>query len=143
MKKIYIRLLTIFLFLTSCTSTGNFLTDRNVSKTLTSESSEVKISTTVEKYSPSKEWFYGKIEIENKTERNLQFNFNQNLKINGRIIKADYNFQPLSYASIAFRILPKTTNTWDVVWKINQYNPDSMQIQILKDLKMTEFNLIE
>jgi len=142
MKK-YIPILLILLIASSCISTGNFLTDRSINKTLTSESSEVKITTTVEKFSPSKEWYYGKIEIENKTEKNLRFNFNQCLKIDGRIINADYNFQPVSYAYIAFRILPKTTQTWEVVWRINQYEPDSEQIKILNDLTLTEFNLIE
>jgi len=143
MRKKYLHLLTIFLIANSCILTGNFLTDRSINKTLISESSEVKITTTVEKYSPSKEWFYGRIEIENKTEKKLRFNFNQNLKIDDRIIKADYNFQPVSYAHIAFRILPKTTQTWEVVWRVNQYELDSAQIQILNDLALTEFNLIE
>jgi hypothetical protein len=60
--------------------------------------------------------------------------------INGRIIEADYNFTPISYAAIAFRILPRTTATWEVVWRTSQYSLNSMPILLLNDLKMTEFN---
>ena len=134
----YLIILTIILITNSCMSTGNVLTDKKINKQDSFESNELKIITTIEKYSKSKEWFYGKIEIENKTEKNIQFNFNQNLKIGEKILKADYNFKPISYAHIAFRIAPKSSSSWDVVWRMKNYSSD-MEIMILNDLTIMDF----
>jgi len=130
----YLKIILIILITNSCISI-----DKEIDKKKSSESNELKITTTVDKYSQSKGWFYGKIEIENKTEKNIQFNFNQNLKIGGEILKADYNFEPISYANIAFRIAPKSSSSWNVVWRMTKFIPDSMEILILNDLKMMEY----
>jgi hypothetical protein len=138
MKK-QIFLLTTILIANSCILTNNILTDKKINQTLVSESNEVKIKTTVEKYSRSKGWFYGKIEIENKTDKNLRFNFNQNISIDRTIINADWNVVPVSFAQEAFRVSPKTKVSWIVVWKYKYYNKESTEIRILEDLTITEF----
>lgn len=135
----YIQILLILLIGNSCISTNNFLTDKKINQKLTSESTEVKITTTVEKYSRSKKWFYGKIEIENKTDKNLRFNFNQNIEIDGMVINADWNVYPVSYAQEAFKILPKSKASWDVVWRKEYFNLKSTTFIIMNDLTTAEF----
>lgn len=130
--------LTIILVTNSCISSGNLFTDEKINKQNLSESQELKITTTIEKYSKSKEWFYGTIEIENKTDKNIYFNFNQNLKIGNKIFKADYNIKPISYAASAFKIPPNSESSWEVVWRMKNYRTE-MEITILEDLTMKEF----
>ena len=82
MKK-YALIISIIFAANSCYLTNNFLTDKTINQKLVTESDEVKVTTFVEKYSTSKEWYYGKIEIENKTTRNFKFNFDQKLVLEG------------------------------------------------------------
>lgn len=106
----------MFLSFTSCFLTGNRLTDVNINKSFATKSKQVIIETQVEKYSPSKKWFYGTIKICNKTTDTLEFNFNQTLIIDKLAITPEYNLFPISYAMEAFEIKPKDCKTWIVAW---------------------------
>jgi hypothetical protein len=140
MKK-YALIISIIIVANSCYLTNNFLTDKKINQKLVTESDEVKVTTFVEKYSTSKEWYYGKIEIENKTTRNFKFNFNQKLVLEGDTLIADWNIYPISYAHQAFELVSKTTKNWTVVWRMekDKFNKKAI-IKIIPDLTMIEFN---
>ena len=140
MKK-YILILLVFttLITNSCYLTSNILSDKKINQQLVTESNDVIITTAIDKYSRSKKWFYGKIEIKNKTDKELKFNFNQELIVDGQIVNADWNIYPISYTPQAFKISPKTSMIWTVVWPINLSEIDKTQIKILPNIIMTEF----
>jgi|GEM_PF-2956578 len=122
MKK-YVILFTSILLLSSCASyflTGNRWSDRTVHKNFETKSQKVTIETFIDKYSPSKKWFYGTIKICNKTTDTLKFNFNQTLIADSLPLLADYNLLPVSWACDAFDIKPKECKTWEVAWRIKK-----------------------
>lgn len=90
--------------------------DRRVNKTLETKTDQQSIKTDVNTYSKSEKRFYGKIEICNLTQDTIAFNFNQTLHLKNEVLKADYNFKPISYAYTAFLIPPRKCSTWEVVW---------------------------
>jgi len=137
------NILFLLLFTTlitnSCYLTSNILTDKRINQQHVTESNDVIITTTIDKYSYSKKWFYGKIEIINKSDKELRFNFDQELSIEGKFAKANWNIYPISYAPEAFKILSKSSSVWTVVWSINLSKIDKRLIKFLPNLTMKEF----
>lgn len=107
--------------------------DRSVNKTLETRTNNQSIKTYVETYSKSEKRFYGKINICNLTQDTIAFNFNQTLNLKNEILKADYNFKPISYAYTAFLISPNQCSTWDVVWNSKSDIDDFEQIYLTAD----------
>lgn len=130
---------SIILVTSSCLLTGNILSTQRINLQKKSSSIELNITTNVEKYSKSNGWFYGTIEIENVSNKSILFNFNQNLKVGDTILKADYNYLPISYAFEAFKIELKSSSKWTVVWKMEDYTSD-MKVRIINDLTVKEFS---
>jgi hypothetical protein len=135
------KLLFFTVFLTSCFYTDNIFLDKKIDRYLVSNSNKMLMRTNVERYSPSKKWFYGSIEIVNKTEDTLSFNFNQGLKTGKDTIFADYNFVPVSYAFSAFYIYPQKSKVWEVVWKTKSDEIDINNIELLSDT--TTLNILK
>ena len=124
------------MILPSCFLTNNILTDKRIDKRFEIETNDVKIITIVEKYSRSKKWFYGTIEIYNKTSLTYRFNFNQNIKTNNFEITPTWNIFPISYANEVFNLKPKSRSKWIVAWPVDKERVDFKDIQIVSDTKM-------
>ena len=107
--------------------------DRKVNKTLETKTDKQAIKTDVETYSKSEKRFYGKIHICNLTQDTIGFNFYQMLHLKNEVLKADYNFKPISYAYTAFLILPKQCSTWEVVWNSKEEVNDFEEIYLTAD----------
>lgn len=133
---IYFLSFLSFLSFASCYLTGNRLTDVTVGKSFESKSKRVTIETLVDKYSPSKKWFYGTIKICNKTKDTLKFNFNQVLMVDNLSLLADYNIFPISYAQEAFDIKPNSCSTWNVAWACKKEIENFEDINIKADTQM-------
>lgn len=119
MKK-YVILFLIILLLSSCAKyflTGNQWSDVTIHKNFETKSKQITIETVIDKYSPTKKWFYGTIKICNKTTDTLKFNFNQALIVDSLTLSADYNLLPVSWTCEAFDIKPKDCKTWGVAWR--------------------------
>ena len=87
-----------------------------INKQQDSKTYKVTIKTTVDNYSKSEKRFYGDIEMCNLTMDTIIFNFNQLLFADNDSIEADWNLSPVSYACIAFEIVPKDCKNWKVFW---------------------------
>jgi hypothetical protein len=135
MIKFYFFLLILLFGLNSCFLTKNIITDKKINQIDISTSKELKITTKVKAYSPSKEWFYGTISIENNSGKRMLFNFNQKLNVKNDILTADYNIYPVSYAAEAFIIESNQTKSWNVVWHYEKEKIESaIKPQIIPDL---------
>lgn len=140
--KLIIGLLFIHLTLGSC---GDyFLTkskwrDITINKTLETRTSKAVIKTRIEKYSKSRQWFYGSIKICNNTTDTLKFNFNQSVLVDNVLLKADYNLYPISWGYEMFFVLPDSCRTWKVAWKneapINKFESIAIQVDSLMVLE--------
>lgn len=136
MKRYFVYILLI-LILSSCFLTNNVTTDKQINKRFETETNDVKIITIVDKYSRSKKWFYGTIEIYNKTSLTYKFNFNQIVKTNNIEIIPTWNIFPVSYANEVFNLNPNSSRKWIVAWPIIKDKIDFNDIQIIPDTKMT------
>jgi hypothetical protein len=135
MIKFYFFLLILLFGLNSCFLTKNIITDKKINQIDISTSKELKITTKVKAYSPSKEWFYGTISIENNSGKRMRFNFNQKLNVKNDILTADYNIYPVSYSAEAFIIESNQTKSWNVVWHYEKEKIESaIKPQIIPDL---------
>jgi hypothetical protein len=135
MIKFYFFLLILLFGLNSCFLTDNIITDKKINQINISTSEKLKIITKVKAYSPSKEWFYGTISIENNSGKRMSFNFNQKLNVKNDILTADYNLYPVSYATEAFIIEANQTKLWNVAWHYKKEKFEStVKPQIIPDL---------
>lgn len=106
--------------------------DPSINKTIETKTEKAIIKTTVDKYSKSKQWFYGSIVISNLSLDTLQFNINQSILVNNELLKVETFLLPISYARDAFLVLPHATKTWNVTWT-NQHpilNFEDLAIQV-------------
>lgn len=140
MKSIQILgLIYVLLTLGSCCDyylTKSKWRDKSINKTLETKTNKAVIRTTVDKYSKSRQWFYGSIKIYNQSQDTLKFNFNQSLLLDNSILKADYNIYPVSWAYQMFFVLPNSSKTWDVAWKNTNPIINFKDITILVDTQM-------
>jgi hypothetical protein len=126
----------ILLFTSSCVS--SYLTDKKrqditIGKSLETKTERLQILTSVEKYSPSKRWYYGSIKICNQTNDTVRFSFRQFLLAEGDTLRPKYNLFPVSYTSEAFDIRPKSCRTWTVAWAIKKDVVDFKNFEIIPD----------
>lgn len=126
----------IIIILPSCFITSNPITDKTINKKLITETNNIKVVTIVEKYSRSKKWFYGTIEIYNQTPLTCEFNFNQRLKTNNKEISPTWNIFPISYGPESFKIKPNSNRKWIVVWPVNRKEIDFKDISIIPDTQI-------
>lgn len=129
----------LLLGLNSCILTNNIIGDEKINLIDISTTEDLKITTKVKAYSPSKECYYGSISIENNSGKRIMFNFNQKLKIKNSIIDANWNLYPVSYAQEAFIIELNQTKTWNVAWSYEKkkFNKQ-MKPEIIPDLKILD-----
>jgi hypothetical protein len=103
----------------------------NLSKSVVSE--HIEIQTKIEKYVPSRNWFYGSITMKNNTIDTLQFNFNQRIVYEGDTLQSTYNFRPISYAHEAFQVLPNSIKSWNVVWLSKKKYTENLTLEFVLD----------
>ena len=109
----------------------------NLSKSRITE--QIEIQTKIEKYVPSRDWFYGSITMKNNTKDTLQFNFNQRLICDGDTLQSSYNFRPISYAHEAFQVLPNSIKSWNVVWLSKKKYTENLTLEFVLDGELTQW----
>ncbi len=113
----------------------------NLSKSLITE--HIEIQTKIEKYVPSRDWFYGSITMKNNTSETLKFNFNQRLVYGFDTLMCTYNFRPISYAHEAFQVLPNSSKSWNVVWSTKNMYTKNVRLELVLDGLMTRLNVLK
>ena len=103
----------------------------NLSKSLNTK--QIEIQTKIEKYVPSRDWFYGSITMKNNTKDTLQFNFNQRVVYEGDTLQSTYNFRPISYVHEAFQVLPNSSESWNVVWSTQKMYTKNVRLELVLD----------
>lgn len=98
----------------------------------------IEVYVQVSKNQKGKNRFFGLIEIKNKTNKKIIFNFNQNLIIGTDTLTPKYNFRAISYAPEAFMISHNETKTWSVVWEYKAEQRLNNKINILIDTSICE-----
>jgi hypothetical protein len=118
-----------------------FISITPISKKEVKDNIEVYVQ--VSKNQKGKNRFFGLIEIKNKTNKKIIFNFNQNLIIGTDTLTPKYNFRPISYAPEAFMISHNETKTWSVVWEYKGEQRLNNKINILIDTSISEQKTVE
>lgn len=107
--------------------------DVRVNRKLETKAEKMSILTIVETYSQSEKRFYGNIKICNRTADTIRFNFDQLLKTENELAKADYNFKPISYICWVFDIIPNECSTWEVIWQTKEEVKDFEHLSLIAD----------
>lgn len=135
----------LFLSLQSCSLFNNwFITkspwfDSNIQLTKSFIASEIELQTKVEKYVPSRNWYYGSITLKNNSKDTLRFNFNQRLVCDGDTLRCSYNYLPVSYAYTAFQVVPNACKSWNVVWSTQKKYRKNMRLELVLDSLATSW----
>ncbi len=113
----------------------------NLSKSVVTE--QIEIQTKIEKYVPSRDWFYGSVTMKNTTKDTLQFNFNQRLICDGDTLQSSYNFRPISYVREAFQVLPNSSISWNVVWSTKKKYTKNVKLELILDNTLNRWKIVK
>lgn len=104
-----------------------------INKTNETTSSALTIKVTLDEYSKVNNWYYGTIQIKNKTKDTVIFNFNQSLTFEKAPITLPraYEIEP-SKDFKKYHIVPGNTLFWKVYWKTDYpyYESENINIKI-------------
>ena len=126
--KIKLIILATTLLLSSC-----FRHLVKINKTNVTTSSALTIKVTLDEYSKVNNWYYGTIQIKNKTKDSVIFNFNQSLTFDKAKITIPRAYEVTPSQDInKYLIVPDKTLFWKVCWKTDYpyYDNENINIKI-------------